>query len=278
MSVPSRHQRSWKISNVQGRVHENHWWLRKTTGFLIDAYGSAFWPVIHWVEDQDNATMNHALKQQFGPLGEEPVDDFQEKSGQVHVALLALKESESFENVLGAAPSGLEALRRLVRRWDPVSGGKRRALLRHILVPDGCKLQDLPAGLTKWVELVRRYERSKSSGTTAAALHEDMKTAALDALVPSELEQHLAMNHARLITYEQVPSEIQAYTEARRRQFAFKTVAAKNTSDPMDVDSCGEGRKRDGKNSKKGGKGQARVRIQIPARQLFVDTVVRKAT
>ena len=63
--------------------------------------------------------------------------------------------------------------------------------------------------------LVRRYERSKSSGTTTAALCEDIRTAALEALVPSELEQHLAMNRARLITYEQVRSEIQAHIEAR---------------------------------------------------------------
>ena len=56
---------------------------------------------------------------------------------------------KSFNIVLGAAPSGLEALRRLVRRWDPLSGGKRRSLLRQTLVPDRCKLQDLPAGLEK---------------------------------------------------------------------------------------------------------------------------------
>ena len=35
-----------------------------------------------------------------------------------------------------------------------------------------------------------------------------------------------------LITYEQVRSEIQAYIEARRSQFAFKTVATKSTSGP----------------------------------------------
>ena len=43
------------------------------------------------------------------------------KSQQVHVALLALAESENFDIVLGAAPSGLEALRRLVPCWDPLS-------------------------------------------------------------------------------------------------------------------------------------------------------------
>ena len=142
---------------------------------MIAACGSAFWPVIEWVEDHDNVITNEPLDRQFGPTGAEPVEDVPEKSEQVHVALLALTESESFDIVLGAAPSGLEALRRLVRRWDPLIGGQRRALVRQILVPDRCKLLDLPAGLEKWEELVRRYERRKSSGTTTAALDEDIQ-------------------------------------------------------------------------------------------------------
>ena len=94
---------------------------------MIAAYGSAFWPVIDWVEDQDNVITIEPLDRLFGPTGAEPVEDVQEKSEQVHVAFLELTESESFDVVLGAAPPGLEALRRLVRRWDPLSGGKRRA-------------------------------------------------------------------------------------------------------------------------------------------------------
>ena len=65
-----------------------------------------------------------------------------------------------------------------------------------------------------WEELVRRRERSKLSGATTAALDEDTTTAALEALVPSESKQHLAVNSARLLTYEQVRSEFQAYIEA----------------------------------------------------------------
>ena len=78
-------------------------------------------------------------------------------------------------------------------------------------------------------------------------------------LFRGELEQHLAMNHARLITYEQVRSEIQAYIEASRSQFAHKTVVSKITSDPMEVDSFGKEckkRKGDGKNVKKEGQHQ----------------------
>ena len=149
----------------------------------------------------------------------------------------ALTECESFDIALGPARSGLEALRRFVRRWDPLRRGIRTALLRQVPVPYRCKLQYLP---DKWEELVRRYERSKSSGTTTAALDEDIKTAVDEALVPRELEQYLAMNRTRLITCEQVRSKIQAYIEARRSQCAFKTGAPKSTSDPMEVGSFGK--------------------------------------
>ena len=111
-------------------------WLRKTTGFLIAANGSAFWPVTEWVEYHDNVITNEALDRQCGPMGAEAVEDVQEKSEQVHVALLALIGCGIFDVVLGVAPSGLGALRRWDRRWDPLSGGQGRALFRQILVPD----------------------------------------------------------------------------------------------------------------------------------------------
>ena len=104
--------------------------------------------------------------------------------------------------------------------------------------------QDLRNGKTE-------YERSKSSGPTTAALDDDIKTAAPEVLLSAELEQHLVMNRARLITYEQVRSEIHAYIEARRSQFALKTVASKITSDPMEADCFGKGSKK-GKQGKKG--------------------------
>ena len=71
------------------------------------------------------------------------------------------------------------------------------SLLQQILVTDQCKLQDLPAGLEKWDELVRGYEgasRAERRQQLLMKTDEDIKNAALEALVPSELEQHLAMN------------------------------------------------------------------------------------
>ena len=48
---------------------------------------------------EDQVITNEALDVQFAPTGPEPVEDVQEKSEQVHAALLALTECESFDIV-----------------------------------------------------------------------------------------------------------------------------------------------------------------------------------
>ena len=146
------------------------------------------------------------------------------------------------------------------RRWGPLSGGKRRALLRQILVPDRCKRQDHHAGLEKWEELVRRYERSKSSGTTTAALDEDVKTAALEVLVPRELEQHLAMKRARRISFEvkSSPTVKPAKVNSHPRQLWQRTpqIRWRWTALAKEAREKGKKGKGDGKNGKKEGQKQ----------------------
>ena len=94
-----------------------------------------------------------------------------------------MTESESFDIVLGAAPPGLEALGssewRKAQSSLAINLGSRSMQTARKTFP-----QDL-----KWEELVRRYERSQTSGMTTAGLDEDINTAALEALVPCELEQ-----------------------------------------------------------------------------------------
>ena len=99
-----RHQRSWEAPDVQGEPARFTDWLLKTSELLIAACGTAFQSVIEWVEDQDNVITNEAHDRQFGPTGAEPVEDVQDRTELVHVALLALRESESFDIVLVAAP------------------------------------------------------------------------------------------------------------------------------------------------------------------------------
>ena len=84
-------------------------------------------------------------------------------------------------------------------------------------------------------------------------------------LVPIELEQHFAMNRARLITYEQVRDEIQAYIEARPIHFRIQDNCDK---EHLRIDGGGKGGKTDKKE-----KGEHQNPIQ--ARTLFVGTAVR---
>ena len=77
------------------------------------------------------------------------------------------------------------------------------------------------------------------------------------------------MNRTRLTTYEQVRSEIQSYIEARRSQFAFKTVATKERLRSNGCEGlwlsgkkCKKG-KSDGKNGKEGGKGQNQTESDV---------------
>ena len=92
-----------------------------------------------------------------------------------------------------------------------------------------CKIfpQDSSSG-RNWFADTKGADRA---GQRQQPLDEDIKTAALEALVPSELEQHLAMNRARLITYEQVRSEIHDFIAARRSQFAFEDSCWKRAVD-----------------------------------------------
>ena len=233
-------------------------WLRKTTGFASAAYGASFRGVLEWAEDQEQAITIEDLEVQFGAEGSEDyVDDIAEKDSQLHVALQALTEGESFDIVLGATPHGVEALRRLIRRWDPASGGRRRVILRQIVQPERAKLTELPGALEKWDGLLRRYQKRRAGGEVMQPVDDDIKISALEGLVPSELEQHLAMNRSRLRTYAQVRAEIDAYVDAKHSQGAISRRSGKKNEDAMDVDSFQKGAKGKGKGKGKGKKGGA---------------------
>ena len=72
------------------------------------------------------------------------IENLEHKVNQVYQALHALTDDESQDIVIGAgAGNGLEAWRKLGRRWDPVVAGRERALRKQIISPEKCKLEDL---------------------------------------------------------------------------------------------------------------------------------------
>eukprot|EP00971_Amphidinium_carterae_P330074 6462928-Amphidinium_carterae.1 len=197
-------------------------WLRKTSSYFTAAYGSSFKGLLDWVEDQEQTITTQDLAMQFNDVNSpEYIECLEEKDAQLHAALMALTEGEAFDIVLGCASCGSEALRKLIRRFDPSSGGRRRVVLKQILNPQRVKLDGLPLALEKWDDLIRRYEKRRAGGDPAQILDGDIKIAALEALVSVELEHHLAMNRTRLTTYEKVRAEVNGFIDAKISQGAI---------------------------------------------------------
>ena len=163
------------------------------------------------------------------------------------------------------------------------------ALQRQFLVQDRCELQDLLVPLEKLERLVRRHERSRARGTTTATLDEDIKTAALEALVPSDLEPHLAMHLASLV---HVRAGLRSNSGLHRSP--PKSVRTRDGCCTEHRRSTGRGQFRqwqqerqeqrcDGNGGEKGSKGQRQSQNPVPTVEsqrgaLFVGTLERKVT
>ena len=91
-------------------------------------------------------------------------DDLTAFSNQLYSCLVSTTERDAFEVITGAeAGDGLDAWRRLSKRYDPLSSGRARGLLREILTPGRSKLHDLAGSIERLEDLVRRY-RSRRDG------------------------------------------------------------------------------------------------------------------
>ena len=131
----------------------------------------------------------------------------------------------------------MESWRRLQKRYDPTTGGRKRNLLRTIISPGRCSLLEPQAGMERWESDVSRFEK-KLKGK----MDDEIKLAGLGALVPEELEKHLILNSNRLRIFEDARLEIVTYVEAkfglRIRDSKPSDTCLCEHSDPMDVDAA----------------------------------------
>ena len=75
-----------------------------------------------------------------------PLDTLRMLADQLYTVLISLVEGESFDILVGSrSGEGLEAWRRPHKRWDPLTTGRARGLLRELLAPGRAKLVELQA-------------------------------------------------------------------------------------------------------------------------------------
>ena len=234
-------------------------WTRKVENFLIGSFGESFRQVLQWAYEHDEPVDKDLWDIQFGMGAEDAVEDIDHKVQQLYTVLVDLTEDDSNDIVVGSGEgNGLEAWRKLARRWDPASGGRKRALLKAILNPPRCKISELSGCMERWLQQIAKYQRRRNAQGVREQISDDIKSAALDQLVPEDLENHLVLNAHRLKTFEARYGEVVAIVEARTG-VKIKEPSIKQHSqpgwkdDPMDVDPFGKAGKGNGK-GKDGGK------------------------
>ncbi|CAK0798924.1 unnamed protein product, partial [Prorocentrum cordatum] len=191
-------------------------WQRRTQNFIVSVHPSLD-DVMEWAIENKETITNDILLQAFGDDADpaNKIDDILEKPHQVYSMLVQITEGEANDIVCNSGSNGMEAWRKLSRRFDPLTGGRVRNLLRQIISPGRCSVDVIAGGLERWEELVTKYDRSNTSRGEARTLPEDIKMAALESLVPQELETHLQLNATRFDTYMDMRTEIVRYVEAR---------------------------------------------------------------
>ena len=171
-------------------------------------------------------------------------------SAQARQALISLTEGEALEivkNTSRGSHFGLEAMRRLLCKYDPQNPQANSALLKKVLHPSQCSLDKLREGLESWENLKRKYEDRRKK-----PLEDDICRSCLQQMCPNKLQDHLDLQASRLTSYDQVKAEVLAYLENVETRKEAKSGAV-----PMDVDSLAKGKGK-GKQDKGQGKGKSK--------------------
>ena len=206
-----------KPSNFDGNSDFLQWKIRLES-FVESVHGD-FGQAMAWAEDETDPISNASMKTEFGEETpeQETIPDLESKDAQLYAVLQTLCEKEAFTLVRSAGKGkGLEAWRRLCKRFDPSTGGRRRALLRSVLNPNRCnKVEELSAAVENWEDQVRQYENRRKADGSRPTLDEDIKISILESICPVEVERHLQLNQARFADYLEVRKELSTYLETR---------------------------------------------------------------
>ena len=123
-------------------------------------------------------------------------------------------------------PHGMEAWRLLQMRFNPVTVGRQRAHLIKITNPtENVPLEKLGAEIVSWENRICDFE----SRPAADKVSDSVKMAALTAMFPNRLREHLQLNASRFATYYDLREEV----------FSFLDHVLPVASTAMDIGALG---------------------------------------
>ena len=98
--------------------------------------------------------------------------------------------------------AGLEAWRKLARRFDPQTVGRKPTLLSRIINPGTVKVHELSRAIEQWEERVRSYQ-----SRAREKISDDVRSGILTEMCPEHIKTHIHLNLTRLPDYASVRSE-----------------------------------------------------------------------
>ena len=167
-------------------------WYYKFKTWVESCHKNAIQVIQKLESTVDVAITERSLEDDF-PDGAELV------SAQARQALISLTEGEALEIVKNTSRGthfGLEALRRLLSKYDPQNPQANSALLKKVLHPQQCSLDKLREGLESWENLKRKYEERRKK-----QLEDDICRSCLQQMCPNKLQDHLDLQASRLPDY-----------------------------------------------------------------------------
>ena len=125
-----------------GREQDFQQWSKKTEAFFAGVIKESGM-VLEWAAQQATENTTTAIDLEFLPTDtneDRGVQKLEFVLQQMHTALMALTSYEANDIVANSRNNPLEAWRRLQKRYDPTTGGRKRNFLRTIISPGRCSL------------------------------------------------------------------------------------------------------------------------------------------
>ena len=165
---------------------------------------------------------------------------------KLFLALVMLTEESALRLVQTVQDSnGVEALRRLLQRFNPITQGRVLATLNGILQADfGADEVGFLDRLTQWDQKVQEFEQMSRQ-----SLPDLIKRAIITERAPVALRTHLLVNAQSLTSYGMVRAAVESFVTAGRRWDAQEPG-----SEAMEVDAQYDQKDGKGKTRKGGGK------------------------
>jgi hypothetical protein len=204
--------------NFKGEERKYPEWKAKLMAYLkVTVKESEEW--ITWASTETDTIDEESIQHNFGTdVAGRAVMEFAVK---LYSTLLSCTEEDAFRICHSVkSGNGLEAMRLLVKRFEPRTPGTKRAVLKSIINnPAAKKTEEIEANLMRVEELIKKYEHLAND-----TLPEDLRVTVIIDLCVKDLKEHLELI-TKEMTYKEVRDEIISYVERKRDSFGNQLKA-----------------------------------------------------